>query len=368
VRRWRLAVLVAAVAAVGVASAVALGSGSRNAGLGLVRVASGLHNPVYVTSPRSERGRLYVVEQAGTIRVLVSGKVRSEPFLDIRDRVKAGGEQGLLGLAFDPAYAKNRMFYVDYTDTNGDTRVVAYRSDGTRAIPSSARQLLFVDQPYPNHNGGMVTFGPDGKLYVGMGDGGSAGDPENRAQNPNELLGKLLRLDPRGRSVPQVAELGLRNPWRFSFDRKTGDLYIGDVGQGEIEEVDYVPAGTRALLNFGWRVYEGRRPYQPGQLGPGRLTMPIAQYSHQVGCSIAGGYVYRGKAVPSAVGRYFYGDSCSDRVWSLKVRNGKATGLRLEPFTVSKDDYGFGLVSFGEDADGELYLVSIAGTIYRLRQ
>ena len=207
-----------------------------------------------------------------------------------------------------------------------------------------------------------LAFGPDGKLYVGMGDGGSGGDPENRAQNPNELLGKLLRLDPLGKAAPRIRALGLRNPWRFSFDRKTGDLYIGDVGQETSEEVDYAAASNRALLNFGWRVYEGTTVYQQGGLGPGLLTMPIAQYSHQSGgCTIVGGYVYRGAAVPAARGRYFYGDYCSGAIWSLTVRGGDASPPRSEAFQVSALD------SFGEDAAGELYLVSLSGQIYRLR-
>jgi glucose/arabinose dehydrogenase len=207
----------------------------------------------------------------------------------------------------------------------------------------------------------MLAFDPKGRLFVGMGDGGAGGDPENRAQNPNELLGKLLRLDPLGVKKPTVAALGLRNPWRFSFDRKNGDLYVGDVGQGTIEEIDYVKGGVGSLRNFGWRVYEGRDSYQPGQLGPGTLTMPIAQYSHADGCSVTGGYVYRGKLVPAAVGRYFYGDFCSGIVWSLTAGAKGVSTPRREPFPVAD------LSSFGEGPTGELYLVSLGGTIYRLR-
>src|SRR5215471_7512311 len=355
----RLAACLMVVALTGVVAGVALARRDHRGALGLEQVASGLSRPVFVTAPRSEPARLYVVEQAGMVRVFVNERLRAQPFLDIRSRVgSAGNEQGLLGLAFDPAYAKNHRFYVDYTDRNGDTRIVAFRSNGTRAILSSARQLLRVPQPYPNHNGGMLAFGPDGKLYVGMGDGGSGGDPENRAQNPNELLGKLLRLDPLGKAAPRIRALGLRNPWRFSFDRKTGDLYIGDVGQETTEEVDYAAASNRALLNFGWRVYEGSTVYQQGELGPGLLTMPIAQYSHQSGgCTIVGGHVYRGAAVPAARGRYFYGDCCSGAIWSLTVRGGDASPPRSEAFQVSALD------SFGEDAAGELYLVSLSGQI-----
>jgi glucose/arabinose dehydrogenase len=250
---------------------------------------------------------------------------------------------------------------VNYTDVNGNTRVVRYRSDGTRALPASARQLLFVSQPYSNHNGGMVAYGKDGLVYVGMGDGGSGGDPENRAQSPGSLLGKILRLDPsRPAAKPVTVALGVRNPWRFSFDRRNGDLWVGDVGQGSIEEVDHVAWPWRGLLNFGWDVYEGRSSFESKTLGPGRLVEPVAQYSHSRGCSITGGYVYRGSAVPAATGRYFYGDYCSGTVWSLKLVGGVARGLRTEPFTVPN------LTSFGEDGMGELYALSGNGVLYRL--
>jgi len=359
----RPVVFTVAVALIGVAAGIALAARDRSSVLGIVQVASGFTRPVFATAPRSEPGRLYVVEQPGTIRVLIRGKRRAEPFLDIRSLVDSdGNEQGLLGLAFDPGYAKNHRFYVDYTGKpNGDTYVVSYRSDGTRAIKSSVRRLLFVRQPYANHNGGMLAFDTKGRLYVGMGDGGSAGDPQNHAQNPNDLLGKLLRLDPLGRTPPEVVALGLRNPWRFSFDRKNGDLYIGDVGQGKIEEIDYVAGGITSLLNFGWRVNEGRSSYQPGQLGPGKLTTPIAQYTHADGCSVTGGYVYRGTLVPAAVGRYFYGDFCSGTVWSLTVDGRDVSAPRREPFPVSN------LSSFGEGPAGELYPVSLDGVIYKLR-
>jgi glucose/arabinose dehydrogenase len=259
----RLAACLTIVALAGVVASVAVARNDHASTLGIVRVATGFQRPVFVTAPRSEPGQLYVVEQAGVIRVLARGRLRSKPFLDIRSRVGSdGNEQGLLGLAFDPAYAKNRRFYVDYTDKKGDTRVVAFRSNSVGAVLSSAQQLLHVAQPYPNHNGGMVAFGPDGKLYVGMGDGGAGGDPGNRAQNPDELLGKLLRLDISGKVAPVVRALGLRNPWRFSFDRANSNLYIGDVGQNAIEEIDFIPGGKTGLFNFGWRVYEGRSVYQ----------------------------------------------------------------------------------------------------------
>ena len=300
-----------------------------SASLSMRPFARGFDSPVYVAAPSSEPGKLYVVEQPGVIRVLVNGQKRVNPFLDIRSLVKAGGEQGLLSVAFHPRYARNHRFFVDYTDRNGDTRVVEYRSNGTAALPKTAHRLLFVDQPFDNHNGGQLQFGPDGRLYVGMGDGGSGGDPGNRAQNLSIRLGKLLRLnvDKRGARW-QVAGYGLRNPWRFTWDRLTHDLYIGDVGQNAWEEVDLrTPRQQRVLNNYGWRVYEGRVRYQAGQQvnSRGVLVFPIAVYSHSQGCSITGGYVYRGKAVALARGRYFYGDYCSGTVWSLRTSRGKLT-------------------------------------------
>src|SRR5919109_706000 len=223
-------------------------------------VVRGLDPLTQVVSTRVEPGRLYVVEQRGTIRVVERGRVRSGFFLDVRNRVTAGGEQGLLGLAFDPRYATNRLIYVNFTDGAGDTRVVRYRTRGPRAVPSSAKLLLRVDQPYSNHNGGDLQFGPDGMLYIGLGDGGSGGDPEQRAQNPGQLLGKMLRLDVRTAAArPEILGLGLRNPPRYSFDRQTGDLYVGDVGQGNIEEIDFTPRSSNGLENYGWDLYEGSR-------------------------------------------------------------------------------------------------------------
>ena len=332
----------------------------------LRQLATGFDSPVYVTTPRSEPRNLYVVEQPGVIRVLQNGKLRPQPFLDIRSRVRSGGEQGLLSMAFDPRYARNHFFYVDYTDTNGDTRVMRFRSNGSVGLPSSARQLLFVKQPFSNHNGGQLQFGPDGLLYVGMGDGGSGGDPGNRAQNLNVRLGKLLRLNVRKAGARwQVAGYGLRNPWRFSFDRLTKDLYIGDVGQNEWEEIDVrTPRQWHGLNNYGWRVWEGRSRYTPGQTPTrrGTLVFPIVVYSHSSGgCSVTGGYVYRGKAIPSFRGRYIYGDYCSGNVWSLRATGGKLrSGPRKEPFTIPN------LSSFGEDASGEIYATSLDGTLYKL--
>ena len=357
-RRRRAVVL--AVLALLVACGCASAGSARTSALHLVRVANGLEDPVQAVFAPGQKGTMYVVEQSGLVRVVKGGRVQPRPFLDVRRKIVSGGEQGLLGLAFAPDYATSRQFVVNYTDRNGDTRVVRYRSDVAKALPASARQLLFVDQPYPNHNGGMVLYGPDKQVYVGMGDGGSGGDPENRAQDPSSRLGKILRLDPaRPGAAPKTVALGTRNPWRFSFDRANGDLWIGDVGQNAIEEVDHATWPLTGLLNFGWDVYEGRSSFEPKQLGPGRYVPPVAQYTHDDGCSITGGYVYRGSAVPTAKGRYFYGDYCSGTIWSLRLAGDSATGIRTEPFSVR------GLTSFGEDAAGELYLVGGA-SVYRL--
>jgi glucose/arabinose dehydrogenase len=319
-----------------------------------VQVASGLDSPVHVTAPRGENKRLYVVEQEGRIRIVhKSGRITGT-LLDIRSRVVCCGEQGLLSVAFHPRYSRNRKYYVNYTDP--DTRVVEYR--GSRRL----RTLLTVDQPYSNHNGGQNMFGPDGRLYVGMGDGGSGGDPEDRAQNLGERLGKLIAInvDRRG-SRPQIVAYGLRNPWRFSFDRRTRDLYIGDVGQNAWEEVDFTPRRSPGLENYGWDVYEGRARHESKTPNPrGRLVFPIAVYPLGGHCAIVGGFVYRGTAVPAARGRYFYGDNCSGAVWSLRVVRGRARSIRREPFKLDQ------LSSFGEDPAGELYAVTLGGGLYRL--
>jgi len=326
-------------------------------------VVGGLVSPTNVTAPRSEPGRLYVVEQPGRIRVVVNGTLRARPFLDITRLVRSGGEQGLLSVAFHPDYARNRRLYVDYTDVSGNTRVVEYRSDraGTRALPASRRQLFSVRQPYENHNGGQVAFGPDRILYVGMGDGGSGGDPQNRAQNLSRLLGKLLKIDPLKKGArPVIAAYGLRNPWRFSFDRTTGDLWIGDVGQDKWEEIDWTPRVSPGLENYGWDVYEGNTIYEDKQPTPrGHLVSPVHVYSHDGGYSVTGGFVYRGTRNAGLRGRYVFGDYGSGTVWSLKPAGGKATDVRTEAQIPA-------LSSFGEDAKGELYAVSLTGTLYRL--
>jgi glucose/arabinose dehydrogenase len=314
---------------------------------------------VLVTQAPGEPGRLYVVEQGGLVRVVRNGRVLPASFLDVRSLVVAGGEQGLLGLAFSPGYARDKTFYVNYTASgDGSTRIVRYRAARGRALAESAREILRVAQPYPNHNGGNLQFGPDGRLWVGLGDGGSGGDPEDRAQNPRTLLGKMFRLDVRKpRPKPELVAIGLRNPWRYSFDRTTGDLWIGDVGQNEIEEIDRLPRNTSGLVNFGWNVFEGLSRFGNDPLGPGRLLEPVAQYTHADGCSVTGGYVYRGKGIPRLAGRYVFGDYCSGKIWTISTAGGT---LRREPVTIPQ------LTSFGESLDGgTLYAVSGAGTIYR---
>jgi glucose/arabinose dehydrogenase len=287
---------------------------------------------------------------------------RRTVFLDVRNDVAYGGEQGLLGLAFDPRYAKNRRLYVAYTSDSGRNTVVRYRSNGTRAIASSRTTLLAVQDPYGNHNGGHLAFGPDGLLYTTIGDGGSGGDPQNRAQDMSSQFGKLLALNPaRPGAGWSIAGLGLRNAWRFSFDRATGDLYLGDVGQGSREEVSFTPRESPGLENYGWNRYEGSQRFDNRDPGPGQLVFPVFEYGRDRGCTVIGGYVYRGRARPSERGRYILGDYCSGTIWSFRVASGKAQGVRIEPFSISGS-----LSSFGENAAGELFAVSLEGTIYRL--
>jgi glucose/arabinose dehydrogenase len=323
----------------------------------LVQIGS-FHAPVYVTAPSSEPGTIYVVEQDGRIVRVAAG--RESTFLDIRSKVLSGGEQGLLSVAFNPRYAKNRLFYIDYTALDGNTVIAEYLAGGGR--PTQTRVLANFADPASNHNGGQLEFGPDGYLWWGNGDGGGGGDQFGNGQRENGDFAKIKRLDVNARIVEwKTWAIGLRNPWRFSFDRKTRDVYIADVGQNAWEEVDVARWGS-SHLNFGWNRYEGRVRFGDEPLVPGwRYVAPVHVYSHgDDGCSVTGGYVYRGTAVPGAVGRYFFGDYCSGRVWSLRVVGGKATSVRREPFTVGS------LSSFGEDTRGELYLTSLAGPVYRL--
>jgi glucose/arabinose dehydrogenase len=327
----------------------------------LVRITRDVSAPTHLAAAPGEPDRLYVVEQEGRIVILERRRVLPRPFLDIVERVRSGGEQGLLSVAFHPDYESNRLFYVNYTDVDGNTRVVEYRARSGRD-PARTRELLFVEQPYANHNGGQLAFGPDGRLYVGMGDGGAGGDPEDRAQNLGDRLGKLLSVDVADPGASwRIEGYGLRNPWRFSFDRLTGDLYIADVGQSVWEEIDFLPRGSAGLENYGWDALEGNDVFEDEEPNPrGRLVSPILQYSHDEGCSVTGGFAYRGEAIPSAYGHYFYGDYCSGLIWSFAVRDGKATDEKRHPFQLA------GLSSFGEDLDGELYLLSLDGEIFRL--
>jgi glucose/arabinose dehydrogenase len=323
--------------------------------------ASGLDSPTFVTSAPGQSDRLYVTEQTGRIRIIEGKHVLPEPFLDLTSEVSSGGERGLLSVAFHPDFVSNGLFYVNYTDREGDTRVAEFR-ESAAAGAAKTREILYVSQPYANHNGGQLAFGPDGLLYVGMGDGGSGGDPENRAQDLSSRLGKLLRLDVDGSSTEwEMAAFGLRNPWRFSFDRVTGDLWVGDVGQNEWEEVSFVAAPELGEVhNFGWDVYEASMVFEDKPLTPGGILVePLTEYSHDLGCSVTGGYVYRGSRLrDQAWGRYFYGDYCSGRIWSLAYWDDAVT-RRGHPFRIR------GLTSFGEDVDGELYAVSSDGSLYR---
>lgn len=355
-------------------------TGPCDVALKLTVVASGLTLPVFATSPPGDGARLFVVEQTGTIRIVQDAQVLPDPFLDIRGLTTAGGERGLLGLAFHPTYASSGRFFVNYTDLAGDTVVAEYRrsaSDPDRAEPQAHRILFTVDQPFSNHNGGMIAFGPDGFLYVGMGDGGSGGDPQGHGQNLQSKLGKILRVDveaypvpPPGNLVggdPSIWDFGLRNPWRFSFDRKTGDLYIADVGQNAWEEINVEPVG-QGLRNYGWNVMEGSHCYKPPTGCPtAGLVMPVHEYPHSEGCSVTGGYVYRGSRIPCLNGRYFFGDFCSNRVWSFRWSEvGGATDLVEHTDDLRPEGGIGGLASFGEDAAGEIYLVGLSGRVFRL--
>jgi glucose/arabinose dehydrogenase len=351
-------------------------------GVRLVRLGS-FRAPLYVTAPPGDRRRVFVVEQGGTIRVVRGGRKLPRPFLDIRSLVLAGGEQGLLSMAFAPDYASSRRFYVYYTDRQAQQRIVEYRAaTADRAARGSARLVLRMADPEPNHNGGSLVFGPDRLLYVGTGDGGGAGDrhgARGNAQNLGSLLGKLLRIDPRprrgrpyrvprsnpfvGRSGarPEIYAYGLRNPWRFSFDRRAGDLAIADVGQNASEEIDFVRRGRGKGANFGWRPFEGFRRFAPGEDAPGHVR-PVLTHSHGAGwCSITGGYIVRDPGVPALAGRYVYGDFCLGRIRAARLRSGGARDDRALPVAGVSS-----LSSFGEDARGRVYVTSLEGPVYRL--
>ena len=353
----------------------------------LESVADGFERPVHVADPGDGSGRLFVVEQQGRIRIVRDGEVLPEPFLDIRELVNAdGNEQGLLSIAFHPDYAANGLFFVGYTarsatgDSVGDDTVARYRvaaDDPDRADPASGEILLAVSDPYPNHNGGLVLFGPDGYLYAGFGDGGSQGDPHGNGQNTEALLGKILRLDvdnapadrtyaippdnpfADGGGAPEVWAYGLRNPWRFSFDRATGDLWIADVGGGQFEEVDVSPGGAGGA-NYGWNIMEGPACREGDECDRDGLVPPVAAYDHSQGNAITGGYVYRGEATPALQGVYLYADFGSGLLWGLG-RDAAGEWAMSEPI-----DTGLNISSFGEDAAGEVYLTALYGTLYRV--
>jgi glucose/arabinose dehydrogenase len=344
-------------------------------------VASGLALPLYLTSPPGDE-RLFIAQKGGVIRVVKAGALLEAPFLDLSAQVSTGGEQGLFALAFPADYATSGRFAVHYTDLAGDTRVSLFRvsADPDRADPASESVVFAVDQPFDNHNGGQITFGPDGYLYIGLGDGGSGGDPLGNGQSLAEPLGSILRIDVAGGvpyavppdnpfvgvagALPEIWAYGLRNPWRFSFDRATGDLYIADVGQNQWEEVNWAPAaeGAGRGANYGWSRMEGRHCFQSDGCDQTDLVLPVLEYDHSAGCSISGGYVYRGAAIPGLQGHYFYADFCADWVRSFRLDAGavveEADWPTLRP--------GGGILSFGEDAAGELYILSVAGRVSKI--
>jgi len=329
-------------------------------GLALQEVAKGFDQPLYVTAPAGD-ARLFVVEQTGRVKIVKAGRVLAQPFLDLTEKTRAGGERGLLSLAFHPRYATNGYLYVNYTDTHGDTKVERYTvsRDPDRADTASGNVLFTVDQPYANHNGGHVLFGPDGALYVGMGDGGAGGDPHDNGQNPRALLGKLLRLDVDTVGArPEIWAMGLRNPWRFAFDG--GLLYIADVGQNKWEEIDVAPANRKGL-NYGWNIREGKHDFAPKGRASGGLVAPLIEYGHGDGCSITGGFVYRGKAMPELAGAYFFSDYCSGWIRSFKMQGGRAVE-RTQWQGLSAGN----VTSFGLDAAGELYVTTSDGKVFRL--
>jgi glucose/arabinose dehydrogenase len=337
----------------------------------LVQIASGLTRPVgLVFAPRDPESRLFVVEQVGRIRVLKDGRVDPTPVLDMVGKVSRDNEQGLLGLAFHPKFADNRRLYINYTDRAGDTHVVELRTAKDPPLHvdgASARELLFVKQPYSNHNGGDLVFGPDGKLYVGLGDGGFHGDPHGNGQRPDTPLAKMLRIDVDAPAPkPEIVARGLRNPWRYTFDRKTGDLYIADVGQDKWEEVDVVPTGTLDGRNFGWNYMEALHCFRGSFCRRADFTLPVVEYSHGVGCSITGGYVYRGKALPELDGIYFYTDFCTAIVRSFRYRDLRATDEWDWKRAFDPESKLAQISTFGEDEAGELYIVSLDGVIYKL--
>jgi glucose/arabinose dehydrogenase len=353
--------------------------------IALEPVADGFEQPVHVTGPDDGSGRLFVVERPGRIQIVADGEVRSTPFLDITNLVQSGGlEQGLLSVAFPLDFADSGRFYVYYTARSGegagDNTVARFRvsaDDPNVADPESGEVLLAVPDPRVNHNGGQLQFGPDGMLYVGLGDGGGGGDPEGNGQNPMTRLGSILRIDVSGdgpyaipgdnpfadgeSGAPETWVWGLRNPWRFSFDRATGDMWIGDVGQNAREEVTWLSPDAAAGANLGWNVMEGTLCFRAEQCDMAGLTLPVAEYPRDFGCSVVGGYVYRGEEEPALEGVYLFADYCTGLVWGL---GRDETGAWAASAPV---ETGLQISSFGEDANGELYVVGLGGELARVR-
>jgi glucose/arabinose dehydrogenase len=360
--------------------AAAQPAASAATGVRLKKVGS-FSSPIYVTAPPGDKHRVFVVERAGRIRILKDGRKLATPFLDISPQVSTDSERGLLSMAFAPDYKTSRRFYIYFTDHSGDIHIQEFRRSTGNAdrAASGARNLLTINhREFGNHDGGQLQFGPDGRLYAGIGDGGGGGDPHNHGQSLNTDLGKLLRLDPRKRSGnrqfgvkgnpfvgrsgarAEIWAFGLRNPWRFSFDRSTGDLVIGDVGQDSVEEVDFARRGTGRGANYGWNVFEGDSRFRSGSAP--HAVRPRVTHSHSAGyCSITGGYVVRDRSLGSLYGRYVYGDLCKSALRSVKLgRRGGASGDHALSVSVQN------LVSFGEDARGRVYAVSLSGSVFRL--
>jgi glucose/arabinose dehydrogenase len=343
------------------------------------QVISGLNGPLAITNAADGTGRLFIAEQGGTIRILVNGVLVTDPFLDISGRISCCGERGLLGIAFPPDYKSKRYFYVNYTNTQGNTVIsrfhVPLQSLDT-ADQNSEEIILTIAQPFSNHNGGHLTFGPDGYLYIGTGDGGSGGDPFNNAQSTGTLLGKMLRIDVESGSSPyaipsdnpfvgnasyrpEIWAVGLRNPWRYSFDQTEGHLFIADVGQDDYEEINFQSA-QRSGGNYGWNIMEGAHCYNATTCNGSGLVIPIAEYDHDLGCSVTGGKVYRGSSYPDLAGIYFYGDFCSGRIWRLARSGDQWTDTLLMDTT-------FMISAFGEDEQGTIYLADYkTGSIHRI--
>ena len=345
-------------------------------------VATSLVEPVDLQTP-GDKSRLFVVERRGRIRLLRNGTLLPTPFLDITDRVESEvtREQGLLGLAFHPRFAENGLFFVNYTSLLGETHIAEFRAArGADTVdPATERTVMLAEQPFSSHNGGQLRFGPDAMLYIGLGDGGSAGDPLGNAQSLASLLGKILRIDidavpyviplsnpfvPNSRARREVWALGLRNPWRFAFDGLTGDMYIADVGQRNVEEIDVGVAARHGGENYGWAITEGRACFPPGAgCSTGGIDLPVIQYTHGEGCAVTGGVVYRGCRMPGHAGTYFYGDFCGGFVRSFRFEGGRAVDERDWTSGLGPRE---SLTSFGTDAEGEIYMLELGGSIYKI--